>query len=304
MRAAATTATGAGVIPPTWLFDEFAGAAHGGRPTADTLRRVPITNANPITIGVQTAGAVVGDQAAENTAPADGSFTATPLVTVPKTKTGKVDVSRQLLDGSNPAVDGLVFSDCLGAYAENVEMMVWAALEALLPAGMAGEVTVDLATDIIPDGLIDAGVLVRTNRKAPPRVAFCSEVTWGTLTKEKDLAGRPLVVTGYHGPNNAYGLGEAITYGHIAGEVAGLNVVPSWAGTDNHFYTVKADDTLLLESTTMTFRYEEVLGPETIRLGVWGYAAVVLGRYPNAIARLVVTDTSDAGTASARKAAK
>jgi len=52
----------------------------------------------------------------------------------------------------------------------------------------------------------------------------------------------------------------------------------------------KADDLLLLESSTFNFRYEEVLGPSAIRLGVWGYAAPVLGRYPTALAKI------DAGT--------
>jgi hypothetical protein len=98
------------------------------------------------------------------------------------------------------------------------------------------------------------------------------------------------VTTGYAGPVNAYGIGEAAVYGQIAGTVVGLQCVPSWAGVDNHIYVLKADDSLLLESSTFNFRYEEVLGPEAIRLGVWGYAAPVIGRYPNSIAKI------DAGT--------
>jgi hypothetical protein len=59
---------------------------------------------------------------------------------------------------------------------------------------------------------------------------------------------------------------------------------------DNHIYIVKADDSILLESSTFNFRYEEVMGPSLIRLGVWGYAAPVLGRYPSGIVKI------DAGT--------
>jgi hypothetical protein len=104
--------------------------------------------------------------------------------------------------------------------------------------------------------------------------------------KQKDTQNRPLVTTGYAGPVNAYGIGEAAVYGQIAGTVVGLSVIPSWAGNDNHFYIVKADDCILLESSTFNFRYEEVLGPETIRLGVWGYCAPVIARYPAAIAKI------------------
>jgi HK97 family phage major capsid protein len=287
-RAAGTTTTGAGVVPPMWLFEEFAIIAHGARPWADTLRRVGISDANPVNIGVQaTPGAVVAAQASENTIPADGSFNATILTTSPKTYTGKVDVSRQLVDGSNPAVDGIIFADAMGAYNEQIESAVVAAFEGA--TGFAATITYPGTAPVYPqlmDAFIDAGASVRKHRKAPPKVVFCSEGAWAYISKEKDTQGRPLVTTGYHGPVNAYGLGESITYGHIAGNVVGLEVIPSWAAVDNHLYVLKADDSLLLESSTFNFRYEEVLGPESIRLGVWGYAAPVVARYPAGIAKI------------------
>jgi HK97 family phage major capsid protein len=287
-RAAATTTTGAGIVPPTWLFEEFAIIAHGARPWADTLRRVGITDANPVNIGVQaTPGAVVGVQTPENTVPADGSFNATLLTTSPKTYTGKVDVSRQLVDGSNPAVDGIIYADAMGAYNEQIEQAVVAAFEAA--SGFAATITFPGTAPVyanLPDAFMDAGASVRKHRKSPPRVVFMSEGAWAFLGKEKDTAGRPLVVTGFHGPMNAYGLGDAITYGQIAGEVVGLSVVPSWAAVDNHIYVLKADDCLLLESSAFNFRYEEVLGPQSIRLGVYGYAAPVIARYPAGIAKI------------------
>ena len=289
LRAAGTTTTGAGVVPPVWLFEEFAIIAHGARPWADTLRRVGITDANPVNIGIQqTPGAVVGVQSPENTVPSDGNFNATVLTTSPKTYTGKVDVSRQLVDGSNPAIDGIIYADVMGAYNEQIESAVVTAIEgaASYAATILYPGTAPVYTQLV-DCFIDAGASIRKHRKAPPRVVFCSEGAWAFISKEKDTAGRPLVVTGYHGPMNAYGLGDAITYGQVAGEVVGLNVVPTWAqAADNHLFVAKADDLLLLESSTFNFRYEEVLGPESIRLGVWGYAAPVVGRYAMAIAKI------------------
>jgi HK97 family phage major capsid protein len=286
MRAAGTTVTGTGVIPPTWMFNEFAIIAHGARPWADTLRHVGITDANPIVIGKQaTPGAVVTAQGGENVAPPDGSFNANQLTISPLTYTGKVDVSRQLLDGSNPAVDGLVFTDCMGAYNEQIETAVVTAFTNA--TGFAATITYPGTAPVYAnmfDAFIDAGASVRKHRKAAPKVVFCSEGAWAFMAKEKDSQGRPLVTTGYHGPVNAYGLGDSVVYGQIAGEVVGLQVVPSWAGVDNSLYVLKADDSLLLESSTFNFRYEEVLGPESIRLGVWGYAAPVITRYPLGIA--------------------
>jgi HK97 family phage major capsid protein len=290
MRAAGTTTTGAGVVPPSWLFSEFAIMVHGSRPWADTLRKVGITDANPVNIGVQqTPGAAVTAQASENTIPNDGSFNAAILTTNPKTYTGKVDVSRQLLDGGNPAIDAIVYADCMGSYNEQIEAAVVAAFEAA--TGMAATITFPGTAPVyasLPDAMVDGAASVNKHRKMPATVVLMSIGAWAYLLKEKDSNGRPLVTTGASaGPFNSLGQAEAtqVPTG-VGGQVVGLPVVPSWAGVDNHIYLAKADDNILLESSTFNFRYEEVLGPESIRLGVWGYAAPVIGRYPMSIAQI------------------
>jgi hypothetical protein len=281
LRATGTTGTAPGVVPPTWLFQEFAILQHGPRPWADTLRRIEITNANPVNLGTQTAGAVVQGTTEGNPAP-DGSFSATTLTTQPTTYTGKVDISRQLLDGGNPAVDGLVYADCMGAYNEAVESAVVAAFGALTPPVT---ITYPGAGPYanLPDAFIDAATSLAKRRKQVATHALIGPGSWAFLAKQKDSAGRPLVTTGQHGPTNAYGL-AATDYG--GGEVVGLQVIPSWAGNDNLMYIVRADDCLLLESSTFNFRYEEVLGPSAIRLGVWGYAAPILGRYASSVVKI------------------
>src|SRR6516162_290181 len=183
MRAAGTTTTGAGVVPPTWLFEEFAIIAHGARPWADTIRRVGITDANPVNIGIQNApGAAVTAQASENTIPTDGSFNATLLTTSPKTYTGKVDVSRQLVDGSNPSVDGLVYADCMGSYNEQIESAVVAAFEAA--TGLAATITYPGTAPVysnLPDAFVDAAASVNKHRKQPATVVLVSIGAWAYL---------------------------------------------------------------------------------------------------------------------------
>jgi hypothetical protein len=287
VRAVGTNATSPGVVPPTWLFQEFAVLQHGARPWADQLRRVPIDNANPVNIGRQvTPAATVGAQVNQGDPAADGSFNANLLQTQPATLTGKVDVSRQLLDGSNPAVDGLVYADCMGAYNEAVEQAVVNAFEALVVTTGFGVLINYPGTPAyanLPDALIDAATSLAKRRKIPATHALVSAGAWAYLGKQKDQQGRPLVTTGTQGPTNSYGLSTA---DYSGGEVVGLQVIPSWAGVDNHIYVIVAADSLLLESPTFNFRYEEVLGPSAIRLGVWGYAAPVLGRYPSGIVKI------------------
>jgi hypothetical protein len=171
----------------------------------------------------------------------------------------------------------------------------WAGVSIEAATGMAATITYPgtaPAYQNLPDAFIDAAASVNKHRKMPATLVLVSIGAWAFLVKQKDTAGRPLVTTGRAGnPMNAYGqAGAAQVLTGAAGEVVGLAVVPSWAGVDNHIYVLKADDCLLLESSVFNFRYEEVLGPSAIRLGVWGYAAPVIARYPTAIAKI------DAGT--------
>jgi HK97 family phage major capsid protein len=282
-RAVGTTVTGPGVVPPTWLFAEFAVLAHGARPWADTLRRIQIDNANPVSLGTQTAGATVA-ATTEGAAAPDGSFNATVLTTNPVTYTGKVDISRQLIDGGNPAVDGLVYADCMGAYNEAVETAVVNAFEALAPPVTITYPGTAPAYTNLPDCFVDAGASLIKRRKLAASHVLMSAGAWAFLSKQKDTNGRPLLTTGVYGPTNAYGLALP---DYLGGETVGLACVPSWAQTvDNHLYVVRADDMLLLESNTFNFRYEEVLGPSAVRLGVWGYAAPILGRYASSTIRI------------------
>jgi HK97 family phage major capsid protein len=279
-RAVGTTVTGPGAVPPNWLFQEFAILAHGARPWADTLRRLEIDNANPVNLGTQTGGAVV-QATTEGAAAPDGSFNASILTTNPVTYTGKVDVSRQLIDGAMPAVDSLVYADCMGAYNEAVESAVVAAFEALAPPVT---ITYPGTYTNLPDCFTDAGASLIKRRKLAASHVLMSAGAWAFLAKQKDTAGRPLVTTGVYGATNAYGLAAA---DYLGGETVGLQCIPSWAqAVDNHLYVVRADDMLLLESATFNFRYEEVLGPSAVRLGVWGYAAPILTRYAASTIRI------------------
>jgi HK97 family phage major capsid protein len=278
-RAVGTTVTGPGAVPPTWLFQEFAILQHGARPWADTLRRIEITDANPVSLGTQTGGAVV-QATTEGSASPDGSFNASVLTTQPVTYTGKIDISRQLVDGAMPAVDSLVYADAMGAYNEAVETAVVNAFEALTPPVTA---TYPGAYANLPDLFIDLGASLIKRRKLAASHVLMSAGAWAYLAKQKDTVGRPLITTGEAGATNAYGL-SLVNY--LAGEVVGLKCIPSWAGVDNHLYVCRVDDLLLLESSTFNFRYEEVLGPSAIRLGVWGYAAPILTRYASSVLKI------------------
>jgi hypothetical protein len=58
----------------------------------------------------------------------------------------------------------------------------------------------------------------------------------------------------------------------------------------NRLYVAKPTNSLLLETSTFNFRYEQVLGRQAIRFGVWRYPTRVVARCPTALAKI------DAGT--------
>jgi hypothetical protein len=97
-----------------------------------------------------------------------------------KTYTGKVDVSRQLVDGSNPSIDGILYADFMASYKEQVESAV-AALDALsAPAGLGVVISYpgSPAYANLRDAFIAAAASVGKRRKQPPRVVLCGLGSW------------------------------------------------------------------------------------------------------------------------------
>jgi hypothetical protein len=68
--------------------------------------------------------------------------------------------------------------------------------------------------------------------------------------------------------------------------VAGLAVIPSWALAPGKAFVCHAPSIVLAENELPGFRFEEQLGPETIRLAAAEYCQIVTQRYPGAIAEV------------------
>lgn len=108
-----------------------------------------------------------------------------------------------------------------------------------MPAAVEGTYT------NLPDAFIDASASITKRRKSPGTTVFCSSGAWA-LDHQGGRRSRP-GTTASRTPTASF---EA---DHLGGEVTGLTVIPSWAGVDNHLYLCKADDPILLESSTFNF---------------------------------------------------
>jgi HK97 family phage major capsid protein len=296
-RALSTGVAGAGVVPPQWLTDEFDALARQGRGLADAVRKINLgDNPSPITLPRQTTGtdSVVAQQATENTHPSetDAWATTTDVVT-PKPFAGIQVVSRQMLDMGNPAVDELIYGDLVAAYNSKIEAAVGSAL-----VTAAGAAVVTLASDATNftataafDAVLDAAVAVRDQRKLPADLVAMGVVRYGKFLKLKDTANRPLIPAELAGPMNVVGVGQVNVDGRFTS--AGLGVIASdglSTGTyPDNIVVFRAADTILFEGNVQRFRFEEVAGPESVKLGIWCYAAVIVRQSGKSAKRIVVT---------------
>lgn len=296
-RALSTGVAGAGLVAPNWLTEEYETKARFGRALAAAVRNEPIVNPAPMTLPGQTTGtdAVVAEQATENTAPGETDAFATGVVTVtPKPTTGFQVVSRQMLDMSNPVIDALIYADLLAVYDDKVEAKVAAAVLAAAGAAVTTFATNAAFAGTAPatpglDALIDAAIAVRNARKLPATAHVMGVGRWGLLKKLKDTTGRPLLPNTQHGPMNVPGLGELMA----DGEHEGIPIIASDGISTGSFpediVTMRLQDTILFEGAMMRFRFEEVEGPESIKLGIWAYTAAVVRQASNSVRRTRIT---------------
>ncbi|MHA6626888.1 phage major capsid protein [Pseudonocardia sichuanensis] len=296
-RALSTGVQGGGVVAPNWLTEEYETKARQGRALANAVRQLPITNPAPMSLPGQTAGTedVVTEQAAENTPPLETDEYDSGVVTVtPKPTTGAQLFSRQLFDMSNPAIDELIYGDLLAVYDDKVEAKVGAAVIAAAGAAVVTHADNDAFLGTAPatpglDSFVDAAIAVRNARKLPANVVAMGVTRYGVLKKMKDTTGRPLIPNMQHGIQNVFGVGDIAT----DGEFEGLQIIAtdgiSTGAFPESIAVLRVQDTILFEGGMMRFRFEEVAGPHSIKVGIWAYTAVVVRQAAHSVRRVAIT---------------
>lgn len=292
-----TAANGPGIVPPKWLTEEFAEIARQGRALANVVRNIPLgDDPRPLTLPKQTVGtdAVVLPQALENDAVSETDLwdSDTEVVT-PKPTSGAQKVSRQMLDMATPAIDSLIYADLISAYNLKVEKAVAAAITA---AGVAGTALNGLMDPAVTDVnhysrvAVRAATAVRQARKLGANILAMSVGRHGEFIDLRDTTGRPLVPDESIGaPMNVLGVGSI----NIDGRYRQLGMVATEGMlSDYQFAALRSSDVLLFESNMLRFRYEEIYGPQSVKLGIWAYTAILV-RYGTASVKIVnITDES------------
>lgn len=278
-----TTSSASQIIPPGYRPELYVPQLQQERPIVSAASNGTIANAAPFTVPVFSSSTSVSADHVEGTNPSDGSVAFTTKTVTPQAISGRLVLTRELVDSSNPAIDQIALATMRESYNRQTEVKAYTLLNGANGAG--GTIT----TGFVPSGAqavttakgTDNQTLVKAIRVAlaaypfarfaQPTVALMGSAATQLLAGAVDTTQRPLFP--YLGNTNSVGAGNSITMGW---NVDGLAFIPAWANTgvaagDSQIMIIKSSDFWVWESPLLSFRFEEKQGPANIELNIFGY---------------------------------
>lgn len=235
-----------------------------GRPMGSFYNRVPISDARPRTFPKVTTSTSVAVQSAEGAA-LTGTDLATTAVTVTPLMYGAfTDVSRQAIDGADPSATAMIYQDLIEAYAQASETVIKTAVEA---GSTASGVAITAATPYA--GTLANVINYYAVRFKAATGAFIPSALYPVLLAQGDTTGRPFLPQ--LGQTNADGL---VADGGVFANVLSAGTALSYASTANVCVFARPLDFVIFESSIATFSYDQVVGPQAVRIGLWAYLVV------------------------------
>ncbi len=282
-----TTSTASQVIPPGYRPDLYVADLFRERPFVNAASRGTIPNATPFTVPVFSS--VTGGSAdhVEGTNPSDGSLGFTTKTVTPGAVSGRLVLSRELVDSSNPAIDQIAIQEMRESYARQTEAKVYTLLNGASGAG--GTITsgfvpsgaqaatfastggTPYAAVALVNGIRQQMALYPFRRFRAPNAVLMGSNATTILATANDSTGRPIFPA--VGPMNAVGTAQN---GETTWNVDGMAFTPAWAATgtaagDTQIFILNSSDLWVWESPLLTFRFEEKQGPANIELNIFGY---------------------------------
>jgi len=285
-----TTTTASQVIPPGYRPELYVPMLQQERPFVSQASNGTIANATPFTVPTFTSVTTGSADHVEGTNPSDGSLSFGTKTVTPQAVSGRLVLSREVIDASNPAIDQIALQAMRESYNRQTEVKVYTLLNGANGAG--GTITAGFvpsgAQAVTTAGGTDNQTLVKQIRSslasytfarfAQPTIALMGPGATGRLAAAVDTTQRALFP--YLGPTNATGTGNAVSQGW---NVDGLNFIPAWGATgtaagDTQIFILNRSDLWVWESPLLQFRFEEKQGPANIELNIFGYFATHLLR--------------------------
>lgn len=272
--------SGAPVIPPGYRPDLFVNELSRERPIVSQVSRGTITDATPFTVPrfVSATGSTADH--VEGTNPTEASMTMDSVTVTPGAVSGRFDLTREIVDAANPAIDAIALANMRESYNRQTEQKAYAELN--IDANVAVNTTISLAALTGGTPAAERRKVVQSTRDllarypftrfASPTGGVMGQLVTVAMANAVDTSERPLLPS--VGGQNTYGLGNAVDQGW---SVDGLVMRPAWAMTqavgDEAALILNSTDVWAWESPLLTFRFEEKQGPAVIELALFAYFA-------------------------------
>jgi phage head maturation protease len=252
-----------GAYPNEYVTSLLTPRIFKGRPAADSFQRIPIADARPRIFPKVTTSSTVATFA-EGVAPTATDIATTAVTVTPAAYGTFTDVSRQALDGGDPSVLAIIFQDLTEGYRQVSETAVKTAVEA---GATASGTAITAATPWA--GELANVIKYYSTRFRPAEVALVPSALYSVLLSQGDTTGRPFMPM--IGAMNSDG---TVQSGGISGNILGANAKLSWANTVNVNVFAVSTDYVIFESAITQFTYDQVVGPQSVRVGLWAYLGI------------------------------
>lgn len=282
--ATSTTGNSGQIIPPGYRPDLYVPQLQQGRPLVNMCSQGVIANATPFTVPVFTSITGGSQDHVEGVNPADGTLAFGTKTVTPGAIDGKLILTREIVDSSNPAIDQIALAAMRESYARQTEGKVYTLLNGANGAGgvitagfvpSGAQASTYVGSTGTPPAAI-AGIRKELARYPFNRFAFPTKAAMGQQAVQYvagavDTTGRPMFPWTFGGPNNAMGLQQQDGY-----LIDNLVFQPAWsisgvAAGDSQVMILNQMDAWVWESPLLTFRFEEKSGPALIELALFGY---------------------------------
>ena len=243
-----------------------------------------------------TTGSTTALQSSEAGAVQDSSPVTDYLSLSVNTVAGKIDLSRQLFDRSNPSVDTVLAQDLAADHAKQLDtQLLTQATNGVTVLSGTNAITFTTGSPMVAllyPKVADAIQQVGVNRFAAAEAIVMHPRRWAWISAALDSQNRSLVVPESNSASNAVGVFSQPTAEGAVGTVQGLPVfldanipITLGAGTNQDLIIVaRFSDDLLFEDPVPTVAvYEGVLSANLqVRILCYGYFAFTFARYAKA----------------------
>ena len=289
-----TTSNASQIIPPGYRPELFVPMLAQGRPMVSACSQGVISNATPFVVPTfGTFSGATGDNV-EGVNPTDGSTTFGSKTVTPGAISGRLVLSREIVDAANPAIDMIALNAMRESYARQTEAKVYTMLNGangaggtitagLVPSGAQAATFASTGGTPYPEVALIKGIRQQLAgypfaRFLSPQVGLMGQNATKVIAGTADSTGRPIFPS--INPQNTIGQGVSATQGW---QIDTVPFIPAWAMTgvtagDSQILIMNQIDSWVWESPTLLFRFEEKQGPDLIELALFGYFATQLLR--------------------------